>query len=87
MQLLCPGCEVSELSGFSMAAYEVAKMHVGLYSTFISADLVCLTSLIESPGVSVWWIVWCWVFSAVRSASCCFLGPYLAECIIEIWVL
>lgn len=24
------------LSGFSMAAYEVAKMHVGLYLNFIS---------------------------------------------------
>ena len=24
------------LSGFSMATYEVAKMHVGLYSNFIS---------------------------------------------------
>ena len=58
MQLLCPGCEVSEISGFSLAAYEVAKMHVGLYSNFISADFVYLTSLIESPGVSVWWIVW-----------------------------
>lgn len=48
MQLLCPGCEVSELSGFSMAAYEVAKMHVGLYSNFISADFMCLASFIES---------------------------------------
>ena len=62
-------------------------MHVGLYSNFISAHFVCLTSLIESPGVSVWWIVWCWVCSAVRSASCHFLGLYLAESIIEIWVL
>ena len=73
--------------GFPLAAYEVAKMHVGLYSNFISAHFVCLTSLIESPGVSVWWVVWCWVSSAVRSASCRFLGPYLAESIIEIWVL
>ena len=34
--------------GFSMAAYEVAKMHVGLYSNFISADFMCLASFIES---------------------------------------
>ena len=31
-----------------MAAYEVAKMHVGLYSNFISADFMCLASFIES---------------------------------------
>ena len=75
------------LLGFSMAAYEVVKMHVSLYSNFISADFMCLASLIKSLGVSVWCIVWCWVFSAVRSASCSNLGPYLVECIIEIWVL
>ena len=33
---------------FSMAAYEVAKMHVDLYPNFISADFMCLASFIES---------------------------------------
>lgn len=32
----------------STAAYEVAKIHVGLYSNFISADFMCLASFIES---------------------------------------
>ena len=39
---------VSVLLGFSMAAQEVAKMHVGLYLNFISADFMCLASFIES---------------------------------------
>ena len=34
--------------GFPLAAYEVAKMHVGLYLNFISADFMCLASFIES---------------------------------------
>ena len=34
--------------GFSVAAYKVAKRHVGLYLNFISADFMCLALFIES---------------------------------------